>query len=101
MQADEPDDYVIATRESYSAAGLPGGSVRLRRARLGTARPPGPEIFRPVDPTILVGDSSEALTKLGWKPKMTFQELVHSRVDAELVTAGIERPTPDRGAPGR
>jgi GDPmannose 4,6-dehydratase len=98
MQADEPEDYVIATGESHSVQEFleeAFGYVGLdweRHVRQD------PRYFRPVDPPILVGDATKARTKLGWKPKVSFEELVHSMVDAELRSAGLERPVPHGSA---
>jgi GDPmannose 4,6-dehydratase len=98
MQTDEPDDYVIATGESHSVQEFleeAFGYVGLdweRHVRQD------PRYFRPVDPPILVGDATKARTKLGWKPKVTFEELVHSMVDAELRASGLERPVPHGSA---
>jgi GDPmannose 4,6-dehydratase len=96
MQEDEPDDYVIATGEAHSVQDFLDeafGYVGLdwdRHVRQD------PRYFRPVDPPILVGDPSKARAKLGWEPKVTFRELVCSMVDAELVAAGLERPSRER-----
>lgn len=43
-----------------------------------------PEYFRPAKVDILLGDSSKAQEKLGWKPKVCFKELVKIMVDADL-----------------
>jgi GDPmannose 4,6-dehydratase len=95
MQADEPEDYVIATGESHSVQDF----LEEAFTYVGLDWEPhvrqDPRYFRPVDPPILVGDASKARSKLGWKPKVSFQELVRSMVDAELVAAGLERPVPD------
>lgn len=92
LQADEPDDYVIATGESRSVQDF----LEEAFSYVGLDWEPyvrqDPRYFRPVDPPILVGDASKARTQLGWKPKVSFQELVRSMVDAELAAAGIERP---------
>jgi GDPmannose 4,6-dehydratase len=99
MQADEPDDYVIATGEPHSVRDI----LQEAFGHVGLDWEPyvrtDPRYFRPVDPPILVGDPSKARAELGWEPKVTFGELIRSMVDAELAAAGIERPVPDRSAP--
>ena len=93
MQADEPEDFVIATGEAHSVADFLDeafGYVGLDWH--GYVRE-DPRYFRPVDPPILVGDASKAREKLGWKPKVTFGELVRSMVDAELIAAGLPLPS--------
>jgi GDPmannose 4,6-dehydratase len=40
--------------------------------------------MRPAEVDLLVGDASKAGKELGWEPKVTFKELVHMMVDADL-----------------
>ena len=40
---------------------------------------------RPAEVDLLVGDSSKALIKLGWKPRMNFNQLVKKMVDNDLL----------------
>ena len=42
--------------------------------------------YRPVEPTILVGNADKARTVLGWAPKVSFNELIHMMVDADMRT---------------
>ena len=46
-----------------------------------------PHYFRPAEVDTLMGDASKARTKLGWKPKTTFRELVVEMVAADLQAA--------------
>jgi GDPmannose 4,6-dehydratase len=43
-----------------------------------------PKFYRPAEVDLLVGDSSKARRVLGWEPSVTFQQLVHIMVDADL-----------------
>ena len=103
MQADEPDDYVIATGETHSVrefcelafelAGMPiawrGKGVEevgvdaqgIVRVRID------PRYFRPAEVDALEGDASYARKKLGWKPTVSFTELVRMMVEADLALA--------------
>ena len=94
MQADEPDDYVIATGEAHSVSDF----LEEAFSYVGLDWDPhvrqDPRYFRPIDPPILVGDASKARDRLGWEPRVSFRELVRSMVDAELAAAGISRPAP-------
>jgi GDPmannose 4,6-dehydratase len=94
MQADEADDYVIATGEAHSVSDF----LEEAFSYVGLDWEPyvqqDPRYFRPIDPPILVGDASKARDRLGWEPRVSFSELVHSMVDAELAAAGISRPAP-------
>jgi GDPmannose 4,6-dehydratase len=83
LQQEEPDDYVIATGETYSvkefldeAFGYKGLDwkkyVEIRK-----------EYFRPAEVDLLIGDASKAKQKLDWEPKVKFKELVKMMVDAD------------------
>jgi GDPmannose 4,6-dehydratase len=103
LQAPEADDYVIATGESHSVrefcelafelAALPikwqgreleevgvdaKGKVRVRI---------DPRYFRPAEVDEMKGDSSYARKKLGWKPTISFPQLVKLMVEADLAQA--------------
>jgi GDPmannose 4,6-dehydratase len=43
-----------------------------------------PRFMRPAEVDLLVGDPGKAGTKLGWEPKVTFSELIHMMVEADL-----------------
>jgi GDPmannose 4,6-dehydratase len=92
MQTDEPRDYVIATGEAHSVEDF----LREAFGHVGLEWEPyvrqDPRYFRPVDPPILVGDASKAREELGWKPRVTFRELVRSMVDAELAASDLINP---------
>jgi GDPmannose 4,6-dehydratase len=79
------DDFVVATGEAHSVrefalaafarAGVSDGADRIRV---------DPELVRPGDPAVLVGDASKARAVLGWAPTVPFEELVGRMVDADL-----------------
>ena len=52
-----------------------------------------PEFLRPAEVDHLVGDASKARAKLGWKPRVSFRELVEMMVDADVdrLTAAADR----------
>lgn len=84
VQADEPDDYVIATGESHSVrefCELAFGQLGLdyeRHVRVDAG------FLRPIDITETRGDATKARRVLGWEPTVTFGELVAMMVDAEV-----------------
>jgi len=45
--------------------------------------------LRPAEVDLLIGDPSKAKTKLGWQPSVTFEELVHLMVEADLQALGL------------
>ena len=94
LQQSEPEDYVIATGESRSVRDLL--QVAFDRVGIDDWRPyveQDQRFFRPADVSVLVGDATKAREKLGWKPKVGFQELIEMMVDADLEN---EKRTPGR-----
>jgi GDPmannose 4,6-dehydratase len=83
LQQDKPDDYVIATGESHSVRDL----LDVAFGALGLDWKHYVEIDdrykRPTEVDHLRGDSSKARAKLGWKPKVRFEELVANMVRAD------------------
>lgn len=100
LQADAPEDYVIATGQTHSVREF----CELAFAHVGwplTWRGEGPsmqgvapngrvvvavdpQFFRPSDIACLRGDASKARERLGWVPRMSFEDLVRMMVDADL-----------------
>jgi len=113
LQQEVPEDFVIATGEQYSvrdfikaAAGHLGMSLEWYGEGLdevaywtndpmeSDARKPvvvvDPAYFRPAEVETLIGDASKAHTKLGWHPKISFEQLVAEMVDADFSDAEAE-----------
>src|SRR5712672_4369723 len=107
LQVDEPDDFVLATGETRSvrefvelAFAEVDRSIEWRGKGVeetGIDKKSGkiavridPTYFRPTEVDLLVGDSSKARQKLGWKPKTTFAELVKEMVAGDLAIARRE-----------
>jgi GDPmannose 4,6-dehydratase len=89
LQQDPADDYVIATGETHSVrefCQLAFGHVGLRYEDHVVL---DPALMRPAEVDLLSGDASKAHQVLGWKPEVTFEQLVERMVDAdvELVAA--------------
>lgn len=84
LQQDAPDDYVIATGESHSVQEL----VELAFEHVGLDWKKcvieDPSLIRPAEVDTLLGDWSHAREKLGWKPEVSFAQLVQMMVDADL-----------------
>ncbi|NCG10887.1 MAG: NAD-dependent epimerase/dehydratase family protein [Alphaproteobacteria bacterium] len=101
LQQDEPDDYVIATGNSYSVKSFTekaaaclgfeiiweGDADEIRGFDKLTGRllvNIDTSLYRPIDPVETVGDFSKALKKLNWEPRVSFEELIGLMVDADL-----------------
>ncbi|MDX6609347.1 MAG: GDPmannose 4,6-dehydratase [Solirubrobacterales bacterium] len=84
LQAEEPDDYVVATGEKHSVR----EAIEVAFARAGLDPDQHVEIdpryFRPAEVDSLLGDAGKAREKLGWEPKVRFQELIELMVDADI-----------------
>jgi GDPmannose 4,6-dehydratase len=85
LQADAPDDYVIATGETHSIEDL----VARAFAEIGVDDwrayvRQDPKFFRPAEVDLLIGDPAKARTQLGWEPSVTFDELVSMMVAHDL-----------------
>ena len=84
LQAEEPEDFVIATGETHSVR----QAVEIAFARQGLD-PDGyveidPNYYRPAEVDVLLGDASKARDLLGWEPRVRFKELVELMVDADV-----------------
>ena len=100
MQAARPDDYVVAMGEAHSVRefceiAFRHVDVSIRWVGEGLEeRGIGPDgrvlvevderYFRPAEVDFLLGDSSRAREELGWKPQVSFVELIHMMVEADL-----------------
>ncbi len=88
LQRDEPEDFVIATGIKHSVRELVDeafGYVGLdwkKYVEVDAA------LLRPADVNTLCGDASKAREKLGWKPKVSFTELVAMMIEADLERVG-------------
>jgi GDPmannose 4,6-dehydratase len=91
LQQPQADDYVVATNELHTVREF----CELTFSRLGLDYldfvEVDPRYFRPAEVDLLLGDATKANTKLGWTPRVSFQELVEMMVDGDLELARRER----------
>ena len=127
LQQDKPEDFVIATGKQYSVRQMvetaanelgitlrwEGGgqdeigivdSVEEGHGVKEAALVPGqvivridPRYFRPAEVETLLGDPTKAKQKLGWAPKVTFEELVSEMVRVDLEKAKCDEMVKDHG----
>ena len=84
LQAEKPDDYVIATGETHTVqefCELAFGHVGLDWKKYVVV---DPKYFRPTEVDLLLGDASKAKRVLGWQPTTKYAELVRLMVDSDL-----------------
>jgi len=84
LQQGEPEDYLIATGETHSVGELV--EIAFSHAELDWEKYVflDEELHRPAEIHELRGDSSKAIRKLGWRPKLSFEELIKMMVDADF-----------------
>ncbi|HEX2968903.1 MAG TPA: GDP-mannose 4,6-dehydratase [Bacteroidales bacterium] len=104
LQADDPDDYVLATNETHTIREFVeetfkalGDEIQWSghgKEEKGILKSTGKEViaidsryFRPTEVDLLIGDPSKAKHKLGWKPRITFKELVKIMVQSDFEKA--------------
>ncbi|MGA1075975.1 MAG: GDP-mannose 4,6-dehydratase, partial [Ilumatobacteraceae bacterium] len=85
LQQEAPDDYVIATGETHSVqefverafaeVGIDDWQAYVRQ---------DPKFLRPAEVDLLIGDASKARSELGWRPRVSFPELVSMMVQHDL-----------------
>lgn len=84
LQQEIPNDYVVATGRTVSIRDM----VNIAFAHVGLNPDDyvkiDPQLFRPAEVEVLLGDSSLAKEKLGWQPTTTLEEMIHEMVDADL-----------------
>ena len=89
LQQERPDDYVIATGRTHSVRDFV--RIAFEAAGLGSFEPyvvVDPRFVRPAEVDELIGDASKAERGLGWRPHVTFEQLVAMMVEADLERLG-------------
>jgi GDPmannose 4,6-dehydratase len=101
LQMEQPDDYVVATNETHEVREFvslafkavkkdiiwEGDGVNEKGIDKSTGKvlvKVDPMYFRPTEVDLLIGDSSKAKEKLGWEPKIKFEDLVTEMVESDL-----------------
>ena len=101
LNTDKPNDYVISTGENHTVREFidisakildfktewNGEGIKTQLINLETGKPiitVDPKFFRPAEVDELLGDSSLAHKEIGWKPKVTFQELIEIMIKFDL-----------------
>ena len=84
LQQDQADDYVVATGETHSVRKF----LEIAFAHVGLNYEDyvviDPEFIRPAEVELLLGNPAKAQAQLGWKPAVSFEQLVTMMVDADL-----------------
>ena len=92
LQQDEPEDYVIATSETHSVREFL--TEAFNEIGISNFEPYvviDPEFYRPCEVDWLLGHTGKARKQLGWRPKVSFQELVQRMVRSDIDAARKEK----------
>jgi GDPmannose 4,6-dehydratase len=84
LQADEPDDYVVATGETHTVREFLEHAFRCAGLEWEPHVEIDPRYYRPSEVDVLLGDASKARERLGWVPKVGFEDLVKIMVNSDL-----------------
>tara|TARA_B100000965_G_scaffold47917_1_gene35088 strand:+ start:1701 stop:2681 length:981 start_codon:yes stop_codon:yes gene_type:complete len=84
LQQDKPADYVIGTGKQHSVEDFLHAAFDHVNLNFKDYLKIDKNLFRPAEVETLLADSSNSIKKLGWKPKINFEELVREMVDSDL-----------------
>jgi GDPmannose 4,6-dehydratase len=90
LQADDPDDFVLATGETHSVREFLDEAFGCADLDWNDYVTIDERYFRPAEVDLLIGDYSKAKAKLGWEPTVRFKELVRMMVEADRERARLE-----------
>ena len=90
MQAERPDDYVIATGETHSVREFVEGAFSYLDLDWREYVEIDPWYYRPSEVDVLQGDATKARKALGWEPKVSFTDLIRLMVDSDMLLARRE-----------
>jgi GDPmannose 4,6-dehydratase len=84
LQQDRPDDYILASGVAHTVAQL--AEIAFDHVGLNATDHirVDPSLVRRPEDTPLVGDPARARERLGWRPTLTFEQLIHRMVDSDL-----------------
>jgi GDPmannose 4,6-dehydratase len=88
LQQPEPGDFVVASGETHTVeefCDIAFGHVQLDYRKYIRI---DPKFYRPAEVELLIGDASKAKAAFGWKPKLSFVDLVRLMVDSDLALLG-------------
>ncbi len=97
VQQDEPDDYVVATGETYSVREFVEKVFEKLDLDYRKHVAIDKRYFRPTEVDVLLGDAAKARKKLGWSPKVGFDRLIEMMVKADMELAEKEKTLRDAG----
>jgi len=97
IQQDKPDDFVIATGETHSVREFLERVFQKLDLDIDKHVAIDSRYFRPTEVDVLLGDSAKARKKLGWSPKVSFEQLIDMMIASDLEIAKKEKTLADAG----
>ncbi len=97
LQQDEPDDYVVATGQTWSVREFAEKAFAQVDLDFNDFVEFDPRYLRPAEVELLLGDPTKARRKLGWEPTTSFDDLVRMMVEHDLELAAREKTLRDAG----
>ena len=92
LQQETPDDYVVATGTTTSVREMVEIAFSHVGLRVEDYLVIDPELFRPAEVDVLLGDPAKAVKTLGWSAKVSLEEMIIEMVDADLARHAYEGP---------
>ena len=92
LQQDHPDDFVVSTGETHSVREFCELAFDQAGLNWEDHVVVDDKFFRPAEVDLLIGEPSKARDLLGWKPEVTFEQLVRMMVDADIEMLSDARP---------
>jgi GDPmannose 4,6-dehydratase len=84
LQQEKPDDYVIATGRTVTVRDMCRIAFDHAKLKMDDHLVIDPELFRPAEVDILLGNPAKAKSKLGWEWTTTLEQMICEMVDADL-----------------
>jgi GDPmannose 4,6-dehydratase len=84
LQADAPDDYVVASGETHSVREFVQTAFEILGLDYTRYVKSDPKLFRPAEKVPLCGNPAKAMQKLGWSRTLSFKEIIRTMIDSEM-----------------
>ena len=91
LQKDEPDTYVISSGQTHSVREFVDTAFKCAGLDYREFVKVDPKFFRPAEVDILLGNPAKAERELGWKPQVSFDDLVRMMVEHDLEDGGADK----------
>jgi GDPmannose 4,6-dehydratase len=91
LQQDQPDDYVVATGRTTTVRDMCRIAFEHVGLRMDDHLVIDPDLFRPAEVEILLGNPAKAKAKLGWEATISLEEMIREMVEADLARHSAAR----------